>query len=324
MRSPLSPDVLQYLVAITELGSIRRAAERLNISPSALNRQILNLEQRIGTRLFDREARGMKPTRSGEIILAAAKEFERSVTEALEQVGTLRGLGSGRVSFGTLTTFAETFTGPLVVRIRKQHPQLRISYYSGNSADIVHKVLEGNLDFGLCWDPPMSTPISCLVSVEVPVGVAMRPDHPLAKKSHVRLRDCLEHPVVFPSRGMEFRSVLDRINVGIGNVISPAIESNSIAFLRRICVAGGDPVMMTANSVLDEIESGALAFRPLSDPSCGQLMLSLFKRDGAATSAASQALLDALRAEVSDLQKRFSRVIAKGNSARARPGARKA
>lgn len=306
MRSPITPAVLQCVLEVAESGSIRRAAERLFVSPSSVNRQILQLEERIGTPLFEREARGMRLTRSGEIILAAAREFDRSVKEALDQVGALKELGGGSVSFGTLTTFAETFVAPLILDLRSKHKGLRISYYGGNSADIVHKVLEGDLDFGLCWEPPLSTPVRRLDSVLVPVGVAVRPGHPLAGRTGIRLRDCLRHSVVFPSRGMEFRSVLDRINLGLGNVISPSVEANSIPALRRLCVLGDQPVMMTANAVIDELESGALLFRPLTDSGCGHLKACLFERDDAPATPGRNELESALRAEVADLRSKLA------------------
>jgi DNA-binding transcriptional LysR family regulator len=295
---------------VAETGSIRKAADKLFVSPSSVNRQILNLEEHIGTTLFDRESKGMRPTRSGEIILAAAREFSRSMKDALDQVSSLRGLGKGRVSFGTLTTFAETFAAPLIVRLRKAHPGLGIFYYAGNSSEIVQKVLEGDLDFGLCWDPPPSTPLHRIDFVEVPIGVAMRPSHPMAKLATIRLKDCLESPVVFPSRGMEFRGVLDRINLGMGNVVSPVVEANSIPALRRLSLVGDEPVMMTANAIIDEIENGELAFTPLSDPGCGRLTLSLFRRDVPTSSPAAVALLEQLQAEISYLKGKMCELFA--------------
>lgn len=307
MRSPLNPDVLQYVTVVAQVGSIRRAAERLHISASALNRQLLILEDRLGTRLFEREARGMRPTQSGVIILNVAREFERGFRAALEQVNALRILGSGRVGFGMLTSFAETFAAPLIGQLRVAYPAVRIEFYGGNSSDIVHKVLEGDLDFGLCWDPPASTPVRRIASAPVPIGVAVRPGHTLARRASVRLRECLDGPVVFPSRGMELRSVLDRINLGSNAFISPTLEANSVHLLRQLSLVGPDPVMMTANAVVDQVEASTIAFVPLDDPGCDHLVLSLFERDGIGTSPAADALRDALRVEVDGLRMRLSR-----------------
>lgn len=309
MRSPLTSPVLQCLMEVAYAGSIRRAAEKLYMSPSAVNRQILNLEERLGTALFERTARGVRLTPAGEVVLNAAKESARALDQALSKLGDFRSLGGGRVAFGALSGFSESFVAPLLAHMRGKYPQLSLSYYAGNSSEIIQKVLQGELDMGLCWDPPASTPVHRIVSVDVPVGVAVLPEHPLASHSGVRLRDCLEHPVVFPSTGLEFRKVLDRINTGIGNCVAPVLEVNSIFALKQLAVSGPDAVLMTANTLLDEVEAGRVILRPLSDPDCGHLVLTLFRSDNSRSSPPLDELTQALANQVSQQGRRIRRLF---------------
>src|SRR5687768_2936213 len=128
MRFPLDSTVLRYLVEVVEAGSMRRAADQLFVSASSINRRILKLEEKIGVPLFERQPRGVRPTRAGEIILAAARELDRSIAEALSEVEALQGLGAGRVRFGTVASFADSIAAPVIGRLRRTHPGISIQY----------------------------------------------------------------------------------------------------------------------------------------------------------------------------------------------------
>jgi len=308
MKVRISSISMLYLAEVADAGSIRLAAERLFISPSALNRKILLLEEQLGTAIFKRAARGVTLTGAGEIMLAAARQSERNLAAAISQVEALRGLKRGHVNFGTLTGFAEKAVPELLTGWRVSHPEVTFNYYAGNSRDIVQQVLEGRLELGLCWDPPSSTPVRRLASADIPIGIAMRPDHPLAARKKVRLRECLQYAVVFPSRGMEFRTVLERINIGIESRVTPAIEVNSIAALRQLALIGRDLVLITANSVMDEIEAGTVVLRPLEDPGCDLLKLTLFTKDSDSLPAVADVVIAGLERELETVRARIAAI----------------
>jgi DNA-binding transcriptional LysR family regulator len=157
MRFPLDSTVLRYVLEVAEAGSIRRAADQLFVSASSINRRILTLEERIGTPLFERRPRGVSPTRAGEIILAAARELDRSIADALSEVATLQGLGAGRVSFGSVPSFSDSIAVPVIGQLRRAHPGISIQYFAGTSSDVVRRLIERKLEFGICWNPPAGT-----------------------------------------------------------------------------------------------------------------------------------------------------------------------
>ena len=307
MRFELDSTVLRYLIEVAEAGSIRRAADQLFVSASSINRRILKLEERIGTPLFERQPRGMSPTPAGEIILATARELDRSIADALSEVATLQGLGAGRVSFGTVTSFSDSIAAPVIGQLRRAHPGISVQYFAGSSPEVVRRLVERKLEFGICWNPPAGTALRRISCIGVPIGAALVPSHPLASRAGVRLRDCLEYPMAFPARGMELRTVLERIRLAIGGgLMAPAVEVNAMGTLRRMASDGPDGVMISANVLLDEIESGQVFLRPLLDTDEAHLNLTLLAAEPTAGSMAASALMDGLVNHMEALRQRLA------------------
>src|SRR3954465_942622 len=86
------PALLTYLDAVARAGSIRKAAEGLHVASTALNRRILNLEQEVGTPLFERLSHGVRLTAAGEIFMAYVRSSLSGLSSAVSQIEQLRGL----------------------------------------------------------------------------------------------------------------------------------------------------------------------------------------------------------------------------------------
>src|SRR6516225_1461277 len=91
------PRLLTYVDAVARHGSIRKAADMLNVASSALNRQILELEMDLGTALFERLPRGVRLTAAGEVFLGYARQAISQLKVVESQVQQLRGLIRGQV-----------------------------------------------------------------------------------------------------------------------------------------------------------------------------------------------------------------------------------
>ena len=101
--------VLRYFEAVAEDGSIRRASERLHISPSAVNRQILKIEDYFGTPLFERRPDGMRLTDAGQLVLRHSRETLQDFARLRGDIDNLRGIVSGVVTIATLDSLTVHF-----------------------------------------------------------------------------------------------------------------------------------------------------------------------------------------------------------------------
>jgi DNA-binding transcriptional LysR family regulator len=293
--------MMRYFDEVARHGSVRKAASRLNISASAVNRQILLLEESLGISLFERIPRGMRVTEAGSILLAALQRFKNESSVALSQVDALRSLKRGNVSIGSLLFLSESFFPNLIQRLRILYPDISYTIFFGSSDDIISGVIDGNLDLGLCWNPPPSSPVSRFLTKKIPLGVAALPDHPIADRTSVRLRDLLGYPVIFPAEGTDLRDILDRINIGKGKSLSPAVTTTSMSMMRHLAVAGLGVALVNQAAIMEDIRAGRLVLRPLNDPGAQTLTLSLFTRAERELPVASEMVLNHLLNAFSEL-----------------------
>jgi len=139
---------MRYFEQVARSQSVRRAAETLNVSASAVNRQILMLENELGVALFERLPRGMRTTEAGNIILSVIRRFDQDYAAAISEIDALRNLRRGHVSVGTLLYLSESFVPDIITRMRKKYPNITYSAFFGTSNEIVNRVIDGCLDIG--------------------------------------------------------------------------------------------------------------------------------------------------------------------------------
>ena len=143
-RAPLA--ALQAFVLAAQYKNLSRAAERLNLTVSALSHQIRALEQRLGQRLFDRGPRGVALTADGERLLDAVASPLDAIERALAPVKTSR---EGALSLSMMTTFASGWLVPRLPRFVERHPELELQLHSGVSlVDFAREPVDAALRFG--------------------------------------------------------------------------------------------------------------------------------------------------------------------------------
>src|SRR3954454_20949167 len=116
--------LLNHVVEVARTGSIRRAAELLNLTPSAMNRRIQDLEREVGTPLFERRPRGVKLTTAGEMFVRYARSQIADAERMKSQVEDLRGLRRGPVQIICSQALAHDFLASRIAYFRKQHPKV--------------------------------------------------------------------------------------------------------------------------------------------------------------------------------------------------------
>lgn len=143
-RAPLA--ALQAFVLAAQYRNLSRAAERLNLTVSALSHQIRALEQRLGQRLFDRGPRGVALTPDGERLLDAVASPLEAIERALAPVRTSR---EGALALSMMTTFASGWLVPRLPRFVERHPELELTLHSGVAlVDFAREPVDAALRFG--------------------------------------------------------------------------------------------------------------------------------------------------------------------------------
>ncbi|WP_174279690.1 LysR substrate-binding domain-containing protein [Sphingomonas bacterium] len=138
---------LNHLIAVAELGGLRRAARHLGIAQPAITRSIQELEHELGVVLFERHASGMTPTPIGEAFVRRGLVVQRELERARDEVQQLKGISNGIVSIG-LSTAPHVAMLPMVLEpFQRRYPDVRLRITEGLFPALEPEIRSGAIDF---------------------------------------------------------------------------------------------------------------------------------------------------------------------------------
>jgi DNA-binding transcriptional LysR family regulator len=189
---------LRNLLAVLEQGSLGRAALRLNISQPALTKSIQRLEEHLGVSLFERDARGMKPTFFAESLKGYAKAACIGVAEAERQIAALRKGTEGSITIAGPPVIMTELLPEVLVRIARERPRLQVRVVSQNR-ELFTELLDGksSLVVAMLYEEIPKQGLATHWLFDDRLVLAMRPDHPLAKRRKIKPGDLIDQKWVF-------------------------------------------------------------------------------------------------------------------------------
>lgn len=263
-RALFSPAFL-YFAAVADAGSIRGAARRMNVASSAMNRQILLLEQALGVSLFERQGRGLRLTSAGEMLLRHVRATQRDFDGTLADIDLLRGLKRGRVTVASVESVAGGVLPSIIASFADRYPGVEVALTVTGSAAVATMVEAGEADVGFTFNPPSTRGLSVALRRDLSMGAVVSPGHPLAGLSGVTLAQCVEHPLVLPAKGLSLRDILD---AGLAQVVRrPRViaEANSLKFMVALARLGVAVAFLPPVGLGEEMRDRSLVFLRLLD-----------------------------------------------------------
>ena len=240
---------LHYFDAVARAGSIRKAAEQLNVTSSAVNRRIMDLEEELETPLFERRPRGVRLTTAGELFVHYVREQTADLDRVRSQIEDLKGMRRGTVRISASQALALEFLPREVAAYRARFPYVHFDVRVHDHIRAMESLANYDVDLVLVFRPPYIANFRPLMMFEQRLVAVMPADHPLAAKKVIRLRDCAPYPVALAEQGIGGRQLLDEA-LGRSNFRFDIVaQSNSFEFLRHL--------VMRDNVVSFQIEIGA-------------------------------------------------------------------
>lgn len=274
-KSALSPALLArvfhqpsliYFNAVAENLSIREAARKLNVSSSAVSRQVGQMEDALGLALFEREARRLKLAPAGEILFRHTRRIAMPLESAMAELDMLRGLRTGKVRIATIESVGLSFLPGLISDFGRRHPRIHMDVAVVPTAEVLSRLAAGEVDVGFSFIHAIPPRIEVALRRDVRIGVLMAPDHPLAETPSLTIADCLSHPLAVAKPEISIRSVIEPFMARATPVPPPLVEADSIRMLVELARSGRYASVVTPIGAQAEIASGALRFRRLEDP----------------------------------------------------------
>jgi DNA-binding transcriptional LysR family regulator len=166
---------LRYFMVVGRLGSIRKAAEALNVSASAIDRQILNVEAELGVQLFERLPTGLRLTAAGELLMASGGRWQQEMAGLRAQVEDLRGLKRGHVEIAVINALAKGYIPDVIGAVQARYPGITVGLKVQASEDIHAVIVDGSVDFGIMFEPQSHKDLTVRAFAEVSLGFLTPP-----------------------------------------------------------------------------------------------------------------------------------------------------
>ncbi|MFK7857269.1 MAG: LysR family transcriptional regulator [Granulosicoccus sp.] len=224
---------LVYIDAVARTGSIRRAAQSLAITSTALNRRILAVEEDLGTPIFERTGKGVRLSVAGEIFIHHVRQQMSDMERVKSQIADLHGERRGLVSVACGQALMQSFLPGLVSGYRAEHPYVDFSVGVCGRDEASDRLLDFSADIAVVFEPDVTAEVSVVMKVPQAVYAVMSSEHPLARKGTVTLSDCSQYPLAVPSRRSGLRALIEKAAIRQSVKLWVAVESDSHDFLLK-------------------------------------------------------------------------------------------
>jgi DNA-binding transcriptional LysR family regulator len=253
----------RYFLEVARLGSLRRAAEVLHVSASAINRQILQVEADLGCALFERLPAGLRPTAAGELLMADLRRWDKEYTRTRERFDELQGLRRGQVSLALIDALSEGFVADTVAEIGAAYPQLVFDLRVLDNQQVAEQVGAAEVDIALLLDPVEHGHLEVHAMVDVPLGVVVPPDHPLAAEPHVAFGRLADYRQLLPAAPLIVHERTRRLQAAAAGSRLPSVSCNDVRLMRSLILGGMGIGILSRLDVAAEVADGRLVFVPL-------------------------------------------------------------
>lgn len=266
---------LRYLDEVARQGSIRKAANVLNVSSTSINRKIINIEESLGIRLFERSPEGVEITPAGKIVLEHCRKTLYDFGQIKTIIEDIRDLRSGHLRIQTLDSVTFGILPQILERFGDKYPGISLSVTTAQPDQITNAVADGETDIGISFTNESPKEVRVFAEKATPFGLIMRPDHPLAERMNVTIEDVVGYPLVRTIDARAGTSLLDQEMAAFALPMSTHIYTNALIIAKEAILTKQVVGIYTKIGFLREIERGELKFVRLSDPGLGKYKIGL-------------------------------------------------
>lgn len=263
---PFTLRQLQYLLAVAETQSFRRAAARCAVSQPSLSAQLASLEAALGLRFFERDRRGVRPTPAGEELVERARRVLVEAAELAEAARTRQNPLEGTLRLGIIPTMAPYLLPWIVPLLREVFPRLAPRWVEERTSRLVALLQQGRLDGALLALEADLGNLETLSLGKDPFLLAVSRDHPLAwGRSPVKLKLLQGERILLLDDGHCLRDqALEACHEA--EVEELGFRATSLPTLVQMVASGQGITLLPRMAATLEAERASLVVRPLAEP----------------------------------------------------------
>jgi len=236
---------------VAKCGNISKAAERLFVSQSAVSQAIMQLEKRIGGKLFDRGVRGVRLTVEGDVLFSHIDDAISLIENAQLKFSEMKALNSGSIKIGASDTICNIFLLPFLEKFNKKHPDIRISVTNRVTQESIDLLKRAAVDLAF-----VNLPIEGDASLDIMPVMAIHDCFVVGGKygylaeDIMSLSDLGNYPVLTLEKASNSRKQMDAFLAEKGIEIQPVIELGSLTLLSGFAKIG----LGVATTIREEVQ----------------------------------------------------------------------
>lgn len=253
----------RYFAEVARLGSLRRAAEALHVSASAIDRQILMAEQEYGAALFERLPGGMRLTAAGELLLGDLRRWRKEYARTLERFDELQGLRRGHVSLACMNALSTGALPAALARMGEELPGIGFDVQVLENRQVAAQVAAGEVDFGLVLEPQPAAQLQMRPLRAIALGMAVPPGHPLAGVATVNFGGTMEFRHIVAGDALMIGARVRALYERHQGADKPVMRCNDVRMMRSLIERGAGIGVLSWLDVAADVADGRLAFVPL-------------------------------------------------------------
>ncbi len=258
--------VLRYFLTVAREGSVTGAANFLHVTQPTLSRQIKELEEELGAKLFVRHSHSVTLTPDGMRLRKRAEEVLELVEKTEAEFSTKTESIGGDIHIGGGETRVMRHLAKIIRELRADYPDIRIHLHSGNSEDVAERLDKGLLDFVILIQP---ADLSQYHSVPLPEkdawGVIMHKNSPLAAKGAITRQDLLGQPLILSRQAIRRSAAKNEFIDWFGDDFDrlQVVATFNLVYNAAILAREGIGHVLSLEGLIDTAEAGDLRFRLL-------------------------------------------------------------
>jgi len=251
--------------AVAKYGSFSKAGIALLRSQSAVSVQVAKLEATLGKRLFDRTTKHVVLTEAGQILLRYSTQIEGLLQQATQELADLDHLERGRLVLCTSDTTACYRLPALLQRYRECHPGIDMVVRNATSPQTIEAVCAHEVDLGIVTLTALKPELEALPLFSRHDVLICHPQHPLAQRRTVLLKDLEAYPLILLDQRCASRRIIDELCTQARVRLRITMELSSIEVIKRFVRIDAGLSVVPAIAVEEEVQAGGLAAVPIHD-----------------------------------------------------------
>lgn len=257
---------LRTILHVAELGSLSKAADRMNIAQPALSRQVRMLEEELGITLFARHGRGMVVTEQGQDILKHAARVMAELEDIRATAADSDVALSGQISIGLPPTVADIISVPLVAAFGKAHPKASLRLVSAYTGYLLDWLQRGEIDVAILYNPGPARSLRSQPLLLENLFLIGPADAGFSTVKALPFSTLQGKRLLLPSARHGLRILIDRCAVEAGISLDVSVETDSYATLKDLVRHGHGLTVLPLAPIHDTVTAGILTAAPLIDP----------------------------------------------------------